>query len=154
MAQTSDPGNETPEHASPGRVGFVGIGNMGWPMASSIARAGFPLTVHDADPDRAARFAVETGAAAAATLRELGRACDVVVTMLPTGGIVREVLLEAEEGGLAAALAPGALLIDMSSSDPLGNARTGAALSARDVAMVDARSPAAWRGRARGRSPS
>ncbi|MEI2384322.1 NAD(P)-dependent oxidoreductase [Breoghania sp. JC706] len=134
------------DNASAERIGFVGIGNMGWPMAANLARAGFKLGVYDTDPDRAARFAAEFGAQAARTPADLGAMCDIVVTMLPTGAIVRRVLLGAENGGadgaadqaLASALAPGALLIDMSSSDPLGTRELGAALRERGVALVDA----------------
>src|SRR5690348_14054135 len=53
------------------RIGFVGIGNMGWPMAANVARAGFPITVFDADRARAPRFAAEFGAKAAPSLAEL-----------------------------------------------------------------------------------
>jgi 3-hydroxyisobutyrate dehydrogenase len=117
------------------RIGFVGIGNMGRPMSANLAKAGFPLTLYDANPDAARAHAAEIGVAAAATLAELGAACDVIVTMLPNGRIVREVMLD---GGLAAALAPGALLIDMSSSDPIGSRDLGPDLAAHGVGFVDA----------------
>lgn len=117
------------------RIGFVGIGNMGRPMSANLAKAGFPLTLYDASPQAARAHAAAIGAAAAATTAELGAACDIVVTMLPTGRIVREVLLD---GGLAAALKPGSLLIDMSSSDPLGSRDLGPALAEHGVGFVDA----------------
>jgi len=120
------------------RVGFVGIGNMGWPMAANLARAGFPLTVLDADRARGPRFASEFGAKAAASPGELGRASDMVVTMLPTGADVRAALLENEKGALAAALAKGAVVIDMSSSEPVGTQQLGTALAKRGIALVDA----------------
>ena len=84
------------------RIGFVGIGNMGWPMAANVARAGFPLTVFDSDRARAARFAAEFGAKAASSPADLGRASDIVITMLPTGAVVRAALMENEIGALAA----------------------------------------------------
>jgi len=117
-------------------VGFVGLGNMGWPMARNLARAGHRLTVRDADGARQQRFAAEHEARAAdapAAFREV----DAVVTMLPTGRIVREVLLE-WQGGLGQALPRGAIVIDMSSSDPTGTRELGKALAANGVALVDA----------------
>lgn len=120
------------------RIGFVGIGNMGWPMAANVARAGFPLTVFDADRARASRFASEFGARAASSLAELGRAADVVVTMLPTGAVVRAALLDDENGALAASLAKGSVVVDMSSSEPVGTQQLGAALAKRGLALVDA----------------
>ena len=126
------------------RIGFVGIGNMGWPMAANVARAGFPLAVFDSDRAKATRFASEFGAKAAPSLVELARAADIVVTMLPTGANVREALLENEKGVFAASLAKGsaaqdrAVVVDMSSSEPLGTQQLGAVLAKRGVALVDA----------------
>ena len=120
------------------RIGFVGIGNMGWPMAANVARAGFPLAVADTDRARTQRFAAEFGAKAAASLADLGQASDVVVTMLPTGGIVRAALLENESGALAASLAQGTVAVDMSSSEPVGTQQLAAVLAKRGIALVDA----------------
>jgi 3-hydroxyisobutyrate dehydrogenase len=117
-------------------VGFVGLGNMGWPMARNLARAGFSLAVHDVDGARRKRFADEHGARVADAPSGFHDA-DVVVTMLPTGRIVREVLLE-WRGGLAAALARGAIVVDMSSSDPTGTRELGRSLAADGIALVDA----------------
>jgi 3-hydroxyisobutyrate dehydrogenase len=120
------------------RIGFIGIGNMGWPMAANIVRSGFPLIAFDTDRARTDRFTREFAAVAADDLRHLGRAADILITMLPTGAVVREVLLEAQQGSLLASLAPGATLIDMGSSEPLATRELGAVLAARDIAMVDA----------------
>ena len=117
------------------RIGFVGIGNMGRPMSANLAKAGFPLTLHDASAPAARTHAADIGAASADTLAELGAACDIVVTMLPNGRIVRDIMLD---GGLAAALKPGALLIDMSSSDPIGSRDLGPQLAERGIGFVDA----------------
>lgn len=119
------------------RVGFIGIGNMGYPMATNVAKAGHDLVVYDTDRERAARFAKEHGAKAAASLADVA-AMDIVVTMLPTGHIVRQALLEAEGGAFAAALRPGVIVVDMSSSDPVGTRDTGAELSKRGAILVDA----------------
>jgi 3-hydroxyisobutyrate dehydrogenase len=121
-----------------GAIGFIGIGNMGWPQAANLARAGRKVVAFDADPSRAERFAAETGARALRALAELGAAVDTVVTMLPTGQIVRQVMLEIEGGGLARSLKRGALLIDMSSSDPIGTRELGQALAQYGIALVDA----------------
>jgi 3-hydroxyisobutyrate dehydrogenase len=119
-------------------VGVIGIGNMGAPMATNLARAGFSVVLFDIDPARAQRVAGEIGARAADGLDALGRDADAIVTMLPTGRDVHNVLLEAEGGALAAGLAPGSVVVDMSSSDPVGTRELGAALSTRGLALVDA----------------
>ncbi len=119
------------------RIGFVGIGNMGRPMTANIVKSGFALTLYDANGEAARAHAAEIGANAAASLAELGAASDIVVTMLPNGKIVREVMLEAG-GGLASNLKPGALLVDMSSSDPIGSRELGPLLADRGIGFVDA----------------
>ncbi|MYF06981.1 MAG: NAD(P)-dependent oxidoreductase [Rhodospirillaceae bacterium] len=123
-------------------VGFVGLGNMGRPMAASLARAGFEIIGYDANPRAAAAFAAETGCQTAPTLAALADAATVAVTMLPTGAIVRQVLLEEEQGalanGLGAGRSGGGLVVDMSSSEPVGTRALGEALAGRDIALVDA----------------
>jgi 3-hydroxyisobutyrate dehydrogenase len=120
------------------KVGFIGIGNMGRPMAANLARAGVDLTIYDADPKQSARFADEHPCAVAAGLAELGAAVDVVVTMLPTGPIVREVVLEADGGALAESLKEGAIIVDMSSSEPEGTRALGEVLEKRGITLIDA----------------
>jgi len=119
-------------------VGFIGIGNMGRPMAANLVKGGYQVVAYDADATRAAQFAKDAGAKAAATLAELGKSVDAIVTMLPTGHEVRACLLEAEGGALAANLPKGALVIDMSSADPVGTRATHADLAKRGLAFVDA----------------
>lgn len=118
------------------RVGFVGVGNMGWPMAKRVLGGGFAVTAYDTDRARLARFAAETGAGGAESGAALAAAADVVITMLPTGAVVREALLGA--GGIARSLARGAVVVDMSSSDPNGTRELGAALAGLGVPFVDA----------------
>jgi 3-hydroxyisobutyrate dehydrogenase len=121
------------------KVGFIGIGNMGGPMAANLAKAGHEVTVADADAQRGTRFAAEHGASATTDLPALGRASDVVVTMLPDGRQVREVLLGDSAGpSLASCLRRGAVVVDMSSSEPVGTRELGAALAATGVRLVDA----------------
>jgi 3-hydroxyisobutyrate dehydrogenase len=117
-------------------VGFVGIGNMGWPMAKNICSAGYTLSVYDADPARARRFAAEHDATAAESPAVLGRGADVVVTMLPSGKEVDAALLGTD--GIASALAEGAVVVDMSSSNPVGTRALGEALGERGIALIDA----------------
>ena len=107
-------------------VGFVGLGNMGQPMARNLLAAGFELVVRDAEPARAAGFGGNASAP------DAFGPCDVVVTMLPNDGIVRDALLG---WGIAAALQPSAVVVDMSSSNPTATRSLGAELG---VALVDA----------------
>ncbi|HSW25309.1 MAG TPA: NAD(P)-dependent oxidoreductase [Burkholderiaceae bacterium] len=102
------------------RVGFVGIGRMGAPMAARLYAAGYPLVAHDARADAATAFAAaHPGVEPAATVDPLA-ACDVVITMLPDSAAVEAVVLGREQGpGLMRLMRKGALLIDMSSSAPL-----------------------------------
>ena len=116
-------------------VGFVGLGNMGWPMAANLHAAGFPLVVRDADADRQTRFAAEHPGARAADSPAVFAAAGIVVTMLPNGAIVRDALLG---WGIAAALDRGALVLEMSSSDPSDTLRLAADLAPDGVRVVDA----------------
>ena len=117
-----------------GTVGFVGLGNVGRFMAGNLVAAGWHVLVHDAEPGRAAAFAAEHGAAAVGDALELASA-STVVTMLPNGDVVREVILES---GLAGELSPGSLVLDTSSSDPVGTRSLGDELARRGIGLVDA----------------
>jgi 3-hydroxyisobutyrate dehydrogenase len=116
------------------RVGFVGLGTMGWPMAANVAKGGFEVVGLDADPAVAQRWADEHGATAA-TGPESFADVDAVVTMLPTGAVVRAAILD---GGIADALPEGAVVIDMSSAEPSATLSLGPDLAQRGVALVDA----------------
>jgi 3-hydroxyisobutyrate dehydrogenase len=120
------------------RVTLIGTGNMGEPMAANIARQGsFELTLFDADRTRAAAVAARIGCRAAADLADAAR-CDVCITMLPTGAIVREVLTVADAGAFLRHAARGTVVVDMSSSEPLGTRETGRLLAAGGVELLDA----------------
>jgi 3-hydroxyisobutyrate dehydrogenase len=121
--------------AGRGTIGFVGLGRMGRPMAANLGRAGYELVVRDADVERQRRFAGEHGCAAATCPADFAGA-SVVVTMLPTEADVRDALLG--QRGLAPVLAPGAVVVDMSTSAPQGTRETGALLAGIGVALVDA----------------
>jgi 3-hydroxyisobutyrate dehydrogenase len=96
------------------------------------------LIVHDADRAREELFTQKYQARASASLADLGSNSDVVITMLPTGPIVRSVFLTEEDGALAKSLAAGSVVIDMTSSEPTGTRELSAVLAKRDVALIDA----------------
>jgi len=114
------------------KIAFIGIGNMGWPMAANLAKQGFTVTVFDAAPNRAQDFAREHGAQAADSAAQAARVADAVITILPTSRQVAEVVQ-----AIAPALAHGAILIDMTSGQPGTTRDIAATLAARGVAMVD-----------------
>jgi 3-hydroxyisobutyrate dehydrogenase len=116
------------------RVGFVGLGTMGWPMAANVAKGGYDVVGLDADPAVAQRWADEHGGTAA-TGPESFADVEAVVTMLPTGAVVRAAILD---GGIADALPEGAVVIDMSSAEPSATLSLGPDLAQRGVALVDA----------------
>jgi 3-hydroxyisobutyrate dehydrogenase len=116
-------------------IGFVGLGAMGRPMAGHLARAGHSLTVFDLDVAAAQRLATDAPVQIAQGPAEF-RATEILVTMLPTGAIVREVLVGPR--GIAPELPTGALVIDMSSSEPEGTRELGASLAGLGLALVDA----------------
>jgi 3-hydroxyisobutyrate dehydrogenase len=117
-------------------TGFVGIGNMGRRMAANLAAAGFPLVVRDSDAGAQQRFIAGHGGEAATSPRSFAEA-GVVVTMLPDGAAVREAVL-GWEGGIAAALKPGAVVLDMSSSDPVGTKALAQELGPAGIRVIDA----------------
>jgi 3-hydroxyisobutyrate dehydrogenase len=121
-----------------GSIGFIGIGNMGRPMAANLVRGGHSVIVFDVAAERARGFADEHQARAVTSLAELGRGAGTVITMLPTGRDVRAALLEMEGGALAGGLKSGSIVIDMSSSDPVGTRALGQELAARGIRLVDA----------------
>ncbi|HSG35721.1 MAG TPA: NAD(P)-dependent oxidoreductase [Sphingomonadaceae bacterium] len=118
------------------RIGFIGVGRMGEPMAANLGKAGFEVSVYDAIAGRAVEVAARIGATAR-PLAELA-ACDAAVCMLPTSGDVAQALIEAEDGALLANARPGLIVIDMSSSEPNETRATGAKLAEAGVTMIDA----------------
>ena len=117
------------------RVGFVGLGTMGAPMTRRIADAGWTLAVYDTDAPRCSALAEEIGARNCRSLGEIGDASDIVITMLPNGSIVRDAAME---NGFASVLANGAVVVDMSSSAPMGTRDLGAALAKTGIVLFDA----------------
>jgi len=117
-------------------IGFVGLGNMGWPMARNVRQAGHPVVVYDMDAARAPRFVEEFGGVAAHAPADFA-GVSVLITMLPDGAAVAQAVLE-WDGGIAAALTAGSVVIDMSSSSPLDTQALGVQLAERDLGIVDA----------------
>jgi 3-hydroxyisobutyrate dehydrogenase len=119
------------------RVGFIGIGAIGWPMAGTLIKAGHDVTVFDIDRERLGRFAAAFACRIASGLAEIA-AREFVIVVLPTGEIVREVLLAQEDGAFLRAVRAGTTVIDMGSSDPNGTQALGADLRQAGVRLVDA----------------
>lgn len=116
------------------KVGFIGLGVMGGPMALNILKGGHELTVYDLSKEAVARL-TQAGAKAAGSPREVGAASEVVVTMLPEPHHVEEVVLGPD--GIAAGLPPNGVVIDMSTIDPQTSQKVGAELRRRGFHMVD-----------------
>jgi 3-hydroxyisobutyrate dehydrogenase len=118
-------------------VGFIGLGVMGEPMARHLAKAGAKLALFDRSDGLARRIAANLeGAVAAASPREVAERSEIVITMVPNGAVVRD-LIDGDDG-LLAGFASGSLLLDTSSSEPWLTRESGRRLAARGVAMVDA----------------
>jgi 3-hydroxyisobutyrate dehydrogenase len=113
------------------QVGFVGIGNMGWPMAARLVQAGFDVVAADAAPGRATAFAAQAGGRAADSAADAAGS-DALVTMLPTSAHVAEVVRQAAD-----VLRPGALVIEMSSGVPAITQALAADLAGRGVGLID-----------------
>ena len=116
-------------------VGFVGLGNMGWPMARNLHAAGLDLIVRDIAAATQHRFAAEHPGVTPASSPSAFAAADIVVTMLPNGASVQDAMLG---WGIGTALRAGALLLEMSSSDPSDTLRLAADLEPFGVRVVDA----------------
>ena len=117
-------------------LAVIGLGRMGAPMAGRLLAARYRLRVYDRNPRACAGFRRREGATVCASPAEAAEGARVVITMLPDGRAVREALLGAD--GAAATLARGAVVVDMSSSDPDTTRRLGRALGARGIALLDA----------------
>lgn len=120
------------------RAGFIGIGTMGWPMAANLVKSGCAVTVYDSNPAQVEKFCAEHPAARAAKSLADIAAQDFVVMMLPTGQIVHEVLVRAEDGAFFKAVKAGTVVIDMSSSEPTGTQALAKLLAGKGVAFIDA----------------
>ena len=119
------------------RIGFVGLGIMGKPMARNLAKAGYALVVHNRSADDVEALVAEGGAyEPAASPREVAERAKTVITMLPDSPEVREVVFG--ERGLLPAMGEGSLLVDMSTIAPATAVEVGEALAARGASALDA----------------
>lgn len=117
------------------RIGFIGLGNMGRPMAANLVRKGETVVVHDV-VDAPVHALRELGARAGATVAEVAGASEIIFTMLPTTESVEGVL--AGPAGIFAHARTGSIVVDMSTIDPLVTDRLAADASARGIAFADA----------------
>lgn len=117
------------------KVGFIGLGIMGKPMARNLMKAGYELIVFDINPSVVAEMKA-LGAESAESAAELAAQVSRIITMLPNSPEVREVALGA--GGIIEGAAEGTVLIDMSSIAPLASREIAAALAVKGVEMLDA----------------
>jgi 3-hydroxyisobutyrate dehydrogenase len=117
------------------KVGFIGLGNMGLPMAENLIKLGHTVRGFDVDGDASARLAAR-GGTKAESIAEACNDAEVVITMLPAGAQVRDVYLG--EDGVLAMAAPGTLLIDSSTIDVETARDVAQEAQARGLAMIDA----------------
>lgn len=138
MASMNDSSSSLPS------IGFIGLGVMGAPMASHLAKAGHAVSLYDLATGLASELArTMPNARGCESPREVAMNSDIVITMLPNGRVVREVVFGS--AGLAEGFRRGALLLDTSSAEPWITRDIAERLGAQGVAMVDAPvSGAAW----------
>ena len=116
------------------KIGLIGLGIMGKPMAKNMLKAGYDLTVNDLN--QAAVDEIVACGAKAATNNEIGEQCDLVMTMVPNSPQVKAVMLG--EDGVAAHMRPGTTFIDMSSINPVASKEIAAELAKKNIEMLDA----------------
>jgi 3-hydroxyisobutyrate dehydrogenase len=117
------------------RIGFIGLGNMGLPMAQNLIKAGHAVEGVDVNPVAVEKLK-SSGGGTALTAKVAAARADVVITMLPSGKEVREVYLD--PAGIIASANPGTLLIDSSTIDVETARAVAAAAAGRDLLMIDA----------------
>ena len=118
------------------KVGFIGLGIMGRPMAKNLMEAGYELVVHNRSPEKAEELAKEGNATAAASPEQVAQACDIVITMLPDSPDVEAVV--AGEGGVLEGIRDGALLVDMSTISPVVTKELSEMVREKGASMLDA----------------
>ncbi len=117
------------------RIGFIGLGNMGLPMAQNLLKVGHAVSGFDVSKAQVDALAA-SGGTAAATAKAAAQGAEIVITMLPAGQHVRDVYLG--EGGALAAASPGTLLIDSSTIDVETARAVAAAAANKSLLMLDA----------------
>ncbi|MBW8384015.1 MAG: 2-hydroxy-3-oxopropionate reductase [Youngiibacter sp.] len=117
------------------KIGFIGLGIMGRPMAKNLLKAGYSLKVYDLNKSAVADL-VSSGAEECASISEVARDCSLIITMLPNSPHVKAVVLG--EGGILESAAEGTLVVDMSSIAPDASKEMEKALSEKKLRMIDA----------------
>ncbi|HZK12262.1 MAG TPA: 2-hydroxy-3-oxopropionate reductase [Atribacterota bacterium] len=117
------------------KIGFIGIGIMGKPMAKNLIDAGYPLVTYDVYQE-ALEEMTSYGAKGASSCKEVASQCDVIITMLPNSPDVKKVVLGKE--GVIEGVRRGQILIDMSSIAPLVSQEVAKELEKKGVEMLDA----------------
>ena len=117
------------------KIGFIGLGIMGKPMAKNLLKAGYSLVVNDINKEAVAEV-VASGATEAASAKEVAQQSDVVITMLPNSPHVQTVVLG--EGGVIEGAKEGLIVVDMSSISPIVSREVAAELAKKGVVMLDA----------------
>jgi len=117
------------------KIGFIGLGIMGRPMARNLLKAGHSLVVYDIVPEKIQDL-VQAGAAGANSSKEVAERSEIIITMLPDGPDVEAAVLG--EDGVLEGARPGSILIDMSSINPLVSQKIAAACEAKGVEFLDA----------------
>ncbi len=116
------------------RIGFIGLGIMGKPMARNLLKAGYEVWVNNRSRAPMDELAADGGRPA--TQQEIGENCELVLTMLPNSPHVKAVMLG--ENGVAAHMKPGSVFVDMSSVNPVASKEIAAELEKRGIPMLDA----------------
>jgi 2-hydroxy-3-oxopropionate reductase len=117
------------------KIGFIGLGIMGRPMAKNLLKAGFPLVVYDINSSAVEDLAT-VGAQRAGSSKEVAGKTEVIITMLPDSPEVKEAILG--KGGVIEGVRTGSLVIDMSSINPLVSQEIAKSLKTKGVEMLDA----------------
>jgi 3-hydroxyisobutyrate dehydrogenase len=117
------------------KIGFIGLGNMGNPMARNLVKAGHELVVFDVFPEAIGKL-IDAGANAATSVSDAAKSAEIVITMLPSSPHVREVYTGT--GQLLAHVTPQTLLIDSSTIDPHTAREIAGEAAKRNIIMLDA----------------
>jgi 2-hydroxy-3-oxopropionate reductase len=117
------------------KIGFIGLGVMGKPMAKNLIKAGYSLMVYDINPD-SVKEVVAAGAVQGSSPLQIGTECSVIITMLPNSPHVEQVITG--KNGVLEGAKPGTIIIDMSSISPIVAKKLYAAAAEKGVDMLDA----------------
>ena len=117
------------------KIGFIGVGIMGKPMAYNLITAGYPLIVHDINPEPVDEL-VGLGAERGSSPADVAKRSEIVITMLPDSPDVEKVVLG--EKGVLEGINPGSVIIDMSSISPIVARKAAEEAKKRGVEMLDA----------------